>query len=236
MQLDTITQMDEGAADPVGTKAEVRALKLPLVKYATCSLPGKFNRGCRHFDDPQFGPCPVLELLRRRGRPGPENVAVVTIKSPTKKKQDAMPCYTYMQYLGRMSTKIALSEIIGIGGDKTIRRRTTTAVDPTNPRSKTKLTFEPEPVRRFPRPIESMAERVESINMAAEIRAARADRMADLGDGLSEQELEDRGDDLEDDDAKGPGGESRTGDEGLKEPDDDEDLDLDDDDDPDNTP
>jgi hypothetical protein len=237
-----MTQMDPGAPDPIGTKAEVKKLRLPLVKYATCSLPGKANRGCRHFDDPALGACPIRALLARRGRPGPENVAVVTIKSPTQKKQDAMPCFVYMGYLAKVSPMQAVSDVIGLGGDKTIRRRTTTPVEPNNPRSRTKLTFEPELVPRFPRPAESMADRVEAITMAEDIRAARANRHTDAMDaGYDSQEEDEQGTELTEDDfveagedtedAGGPKGQTDAADT------DDEELDLDDDDaDPDEAP
>ena len=202
MQLDTVTQMDPGAPDPIGTKAEVKALRLPLVKYATCSLPGKHNRGCQHFDHPVFGPCPIRALLVARGRPGPENIGVLTIKSAKAWKEDAMPCFTYMNYLYQMDRKLARNKVLGIGGDKSIRRRTTVQVDPTNKRGgATKVVFENEPVVRFPRPGETMAERVELMRIDREI--IESGDMRDIGalsGGVDEVEDTERGDEITDDD------------------------------------
>jgi hypothetical protein len=205
VQQDTVNQMDPGAADPIGTKAEVKALRLPLVKYASCSLPGKANRGCQHFDHPVFGACPIRALLVARGRPGPENIGVLTIKSAKDWKEDAMPCFTYMNYLYRMDRKIARNKILGIGGDKTIRRRSTVPIDPDNKRGgATKVKFENEPVLRFPRPNETMAERVELMRVDREIMdSGDNQQIAGLAGGVDEQEDMERGDEMTDDDFVG---------------------------------
>lgn len=208
--LDTIAQFDPGAQDPIGTKQELKRARLPLVKYASCSMPGKHNRGCKHFDDPNAGPCPIRALLRKRSRPGPEFVSFTLVKSPTVWKRDIKTCFGYMDTLHHQDPKLGLVQITGIGGDpQVIRVRGTVPKNPGNPKdSSSVVNFDPMKIPRFPRPSESMAERIETVNLAQEIEQAQKMMRGELlSDGLDEQSEEDGVKmDAEDDFDDGQGG------------------------------
>lgn len=189
-RLDTVMAMDPGHPDPCGTKAELKRAKLPLLKYGSCSLPGKANRGCMHFDHPEYGPCPIRALLAQRSRPGPENVAFVQVKSPTVWKRDITTCSNYMSTYDRQDEKHARYKIIAIGGDPmVVNVRGSEEVDPGNPRSRMKTKLIPMKVDKFERPAERFAGVIETLDMAEEMKRATAlERGEALADGLDEAE------------------------------------------------
>lgn len=166
-QMDTVNSMDPGAPDPIGTLKEIKKLKLSPLKYATCSLPSRRNRGCAHFDHPVYGPCPIRALLARRGRPGPERVAFVQVKSATNWKQDATDCYTYQTVIAHRDRRMGVARILGIGGDVEIKRRSTVP-KPGNP-NVGKVMLIPEKIQPFPRPNESLATMMDTMGLAKEI-------------------------------------------------------------------
>lgn len=211
--LDTIAQFDPGAPDPIGTKQELKRARLPLVKYASCSMPGKHNRGCKHFNDPSSGPCPIRALLAKRSRPGPEYVSFTLIKSPTIWKRDIKTCFGYMDTLHHQDPKLGLVQITGIGGDpQVIKVRGTVPKNPQNPKdSSSNVVFDPMKIPKFPRPDESMAERIETVSLADEIDQARKMMRGELlsdGNDLDEVDESEGGDqmDKEDDFDDGLGG------------------------------
>jgi len=218
IRLDTITEMDPGAPDPVGTRAEIKRAKLPLLKYGTCSQPTKASRGCKHFNHPQFGPCPIRALLAARSRPGPENVGYIHITSPTVWKRDITTCYNYMDNYEHEDPKGGQSHITAIGGDNTVLKvRGSEVLEPGNPRSLSKTCFHPLRVPKFKRPEESLADRMEVLDMSTEIRKAQALRSGEvlsgaLEDGVGDEEElrsdidpEDEDGEIELDDSDGEG-------------------------------
>lgn len=166
-QMDTVTSMDPGSPDPIGTLKEIKKFGLSPLKYATCSLPSRRNRGCQHFDHPVHGPCPIRALLARRGKPGPERVAFVQVKSATNWKQDATDCFTYQTVIAHRDRRMGVSRILGLGGDVTIKRRSTVAKVGNPNLSKVELI--PEKILPFPRPSESMSTMLDTMNLAKEI-------------------------------------------------------------------
>lgn len=194
-RLDTVTGMDPGSSEPIGTLKEIKKLGLSPLKHATCSRQGPRNRGCQHFDHPEFGPCPILALLNARHRPGPERVAFARVKSPTRWKQDATDCFNYMSYIAHDDPKNGIARIIGLGGDVTIRRRSSVVVDPDAKHPMSRFKLLPERIERFPRPNESMSESAEVTAMAREMMAAegRDSMMRTMGhqlDPVSEEYAE----------------------------------------------
>lgn len=184
IRLDTVTEMDPGVAEPCGTRAELKRAKLPLLKYGSCSEPTKRSRGCKHFNHPQFGPCPVRALLARRSRPGPENVGLIHIKSPTVWKRDMTTCHNYMDNYEHEDPRNGQSHIIAIGGDNTVLKiRGSEAVEPNNPRSMSRTVFTPMKVPKFKRPSEAFADRLEMLDMSAEITRAQALRSGQVLSG-----------------------------------------------------
>lgn len=184
IRLDTVTEMDAGVPDPCGTRAEIKRAKLPLLKYGTCSEPTKRSRGCKHFNHPQFGPCPIRALLAHRSRPGPENVGFIHIKSPTVWKRDITTCHNYMDNYEHEDPKNGQSHIIAIGGDNTvIKIRGSEVLDPGNPRSMSKTVYTPTKVEKFKRPSEAFVDRLEVLDMSAEIRKAQALRSGEVLSG-----------------------------------------------------
>lgn len=215
LRLDNVNSMDPGAPDPIGTLKEIKKLNLPTVKYASCSAPTQGNRGCRHFDDPLHGPCPIRALLRERARPGPENVGFARVKSPKVWKMDATTCFHYMSFVAHDDPKNGISQVMGLGGDYYIKRRTTQPIDKDNPKSLSKFVLHRELVPRFPRPDVSMQEHSEVTKMAGEmIRAENRSTLSTLlgganvtDEGVEDDEVEvDVSDDLDaldDDDVDG---------------------------------
>lgn len=178
IRLDTVQAMDPGSPTPIGTLQEVRQMGLSPLKYGSCSMPGANNIGCKHFDDKQFGPCPILQLCRAKNRKGYERVAFVRILSPTVMKQDACACHQYMDVLAHADPRNGVTHILGLGGDVTIKRRGSVALDPNNPRSKSKTVLEVEKILPIERPMESMADRAATMQLARDLNAQEAKNAA----------------------------------------------------------
>lgn len=166
LRLDTLNNMDPGSPEPIGTLTEIRALALRPIKYGSCSLPSKNNIGCKHYESPEHGPCPVLQLCRAKNRKGFENVAFVRILSPAVMKQDACRCHQYMDTLAHADPKNGVSHIIGLGGEAVIKRRSSVPIDPNNPKSGMRTVLAVEHVPAAPRPAESMADRAATMDLA----------------------------------------------------------------------
>jgi len=159
--------MSEVYNSPIGTLREVKQLGLSPIRTGSCSQPTKRNKGCEHFNHPERGPCPILALLHKRGRPGVEFVAFLRVKSRTNWKKDAVLCHQYMDTFHRSDPRNGLVQILGFGGDVTIERRGTTE-DPKNPRNRVK-TLRSEKVQRYVRPTESMSDVEKMGTMAADM-------------------------------------------------------------------
>ena len=202
LRLDTVQEMDPGFPEPCGTKAELKRAKLPLLRYGSCSLPGRANRGCQHFDHPQFGPCPIRALLAKRSRPGPENVGFVQIKSPTIWKRDTTTCHNFMATYAHQDSKSAQFKILAIGGDPTVLNiRGSEEKDPGNPKTGMKTVFTPTKVEKFLRPEERFAERLDTLKLSEEIaREEQIGRGEALAHGLDDIEQDELGVEMADDD------------------------------------
>ena len=171
LRLDSVNAMDPGAPDPIGTLKEIKKLGLPALKYGSCSMPSKTNRGCSHYDHPENGPCPIRAMLRERARPGPENVGFARVKSPKVWKMDATQCFNYMRFVANDDPRNGIAQVLGIGGDYYIKRRTTQLLDKDNPKSKSVFKLERELVPKFARPDVSMNEQGEVTKLAREMIA-----------------------------------------------------------------
>lgn len=178
-RLDTVQQFDPGSPTPIGTLTEVRAMGLSPLKYGSCSMPGRNNIGCKHYDDANHGPCPILQLCRAKNRKGYERVAFVRILSPVNMKQDACMCHQFMDTMAHADPRNGVTHILGLGGDVTIKRRETRLVEPGNARSKSRVVLVPEKIEPAPRPDESMAERAANIQLVREMNAKSAKAMAE---------------------------------------------------------
>jgi hypothetical protein len=178
LRLDTVQQFDPGSPQPIGTLQEVRAMALSPLKYGSCSMPGKNNIGCKHYDDPDHGPCPILQLCRAKNRKGFENVAFVRILNPTNMKQDACECHQYMATLAHSDPRNGVTHILGLGGDAIIKRKGSEVLDPKNPKSKSRTTLLAEKVPAALRPSESMADRAATMQLARDMNVRQAQSLA----------------------------------------------------------
>lgn len=174
LRLDTLQAMDAGNPNPIGTLNEIRKEGLRPVKYGSCSQPSQHNIGCKHYNSEQWGPCPILELCRAKGRKGFENVAFVHMLSPTVVKQDAMLCHQYMDTMHHKDPRSGVVQILGLGGETFIKRKISYPADPKDPRSSMVTTLKREEVPRAKRPNESMADHVQNMELVRDLEARNA--------------------------------------------------------------